>query len=171
MIPFILQAQFYSSYHQSSTARYTHMIGVPLIILSLMMLLGFVRILIIGVLDLNLAEITTFVLLGYYFLLNWRLALAVTPFIIFMLWLATFFTYDGPDAFALSAFAIIFIVGCALQFVGHFIEKQRPAFIESLWQVLIAPLCLMAEIFFMAGRMQELKTEIHFREPTNINDV
>lgn len=44
MKPFIEQAQFYATYHQNQATRYTHMAGVPLIMLSIMIFLGFVKI-------------------------------------------------------------------------------------------------------------------------------
>ena len=165
MKPFIEQAQSYAAYHTKPITRYTHMIGVPLIVLSLMILLGFVHVVIIGVFDLNLAEITTIAVLVYYFFLNVRLALATTPIIILLLWLATFFSYGGPSALSLWAFAILFFSGGILQLVGHFIEGKRPALTDHLWYVVIAPLYLVAELFFMVGRMQELKVEIHAKEP------
>ena len=141
------------------------MVGVPLIVLSLMILLGFVHVVIIGVFDLNLAEITTIGLLIYYFYLNWRLAMATTPIIILLLWIATFFSYGGPSVFSLWSFAILFLLGGTLQFIGHFFEGKRPALTDNVWQVVIAPLYLVAEVFFMAGRMRELKGEIYGKEP------
>ena len=161
MIPFIEQAQFYATYHQNATSRYIHMIGIPLIILSLMIVLGFVHVFIPGVLSVNLADIATFALLIYYFRLQWRLALVITPLFILLLWIAVLFSHAGPTAFALWSFLVIFIIGAALQLVGHFIEGKRPALTDNLWHVFIAPLFLVAEGFFMAGRMHVLNEEIH----------
>ena len=169
MIPFVEQAQCYASYHQKAVTRYTHMAGIPLIILSLMILLGFVHVVIIGVLDVNVAIIVTAVLLIYYFRLYWRLALALTPILIFLLWVASFISHDGPTSEALWSFIIIFFIGCTLQFIGHFIEEKRPAFTDNVWQVLIAPLFIAAEIFFIAGRMDELKEDIYSKNPVKKN--
>ncbi len=164
MVPFIEQAQGYATFHQKSITRYTHMAGTPLIILSLMILLGFVHVVIIGLLDVNVANIATLVLLIYYFRLHWRLALVLTPLLIFLLWIASFFSHYGPTAFALWSFILIFLAGCALQFIGHFIEDKRPVFVDNLWQVLIAPLLIVADLFFILGRMSELKDEIYGKD-------
>ena len=161
MIPFIEQAQGYAAYHQNELTRYTHMAGIPLIILSFMILLGFVHVIITNVLDVNLATIASLVLLIYYFRLDWRLAITLTPIFVFLLWVAHFFSYQGPTAFGLWSFVIVFLMGCVLQAIGHFLEARRPAFIDNLSQVLIAPLVIMAELFFMAGYMQALKEEIY----------
>ena len=161
MKPFIEQAQFYVGYHQKPITRYTHFAGIPLIIFSLMIFLGFFHLVIPGILDTNLAGIATIVLLVYYFRLNWRLALALTPILFCLLWIADVISYAGPTSGALWTFIITFVLGWGLQFLGHFLEGKRPAFMDNFWQALIAPLFLTAEVFFMAGHMQELKEQIY----------
>ena len=165
MIPFIEQAKNYASYHKKAATRYSHMAGIPLILLSLMILLGFVHVVIIGVLDVNVAVITTIALLIYYFRLQWRLALALTPVLALLLWIASFFSHNGPTAHALLSFLLIFVIGVAIPTIGHFIEEKRLTFAENLWQVLIAPLFMVAEVFFLAGRMNELNEEIYGKNP------
>lgn len=165
MKPFIEQAKFYATYHQEALSRRLHLASVPLVILSLMILLGFVHVVIPGLLDVNLAELAALALIIYYFRLQWRLALILTPIFIILLWIAEFFSYSGPSSFSLWSFIIILFIGIALQAVGHFREGKRPAFVDSAWQALIAPLFLTAEVFFIAGRMQELKEAIYGKTP------
>lgn len=167
MIPFIEQAQYYATHHQNKLTRYTHMVGVPLILLSTMILFGFVHIVILGVVDFNVANIATLVLLIYYIRLQWRLALALTPLLIMLLWIANLFSVAGPTSFALWSFSIIALFGWTLEFIGHYFEGKPPAFTHSLWQLLIAPLLIVAELFFMAGRMKELQGEIYGEAPVN----
>lgn len=161
MKSFIEQAQFYATYHQNNMTRYTHMAGVPLIILSIMILLGFVKIVIPGVFATTLACLTTLAALIYYFRLNWQLALALTPILIILLWIASLFSEYGPTKLGLWAFLITFILGWGLQLYGHFIEGKKPAFMINVCQALVAPLFLTAELFFMAGYMTDLKEQIY----------
>jgi uncharacterized membrane protein YGL010W len=161
MKSFIEQAQFYAGYHQNSTTRNTHMAGVPLVILSLMILLGFVKIVIPGVYESNLACLATLVLLVYYFRLNWQLTLALTPILIVLLWIASWFNHDGPTSLGIWAFIITFFVGWGLQLYGHYIHKKKPALMDSIDAILIAPLYLVAELFFLAGYMHSLKEQIN----------
>lgn len=168
MKSFIEQAQFYATYHQNPTTRYTHMAGVPLIILSIMIFLGFVKIVIPGVYATDLACLVTLAALIYYFLLNWQLALALTPILIFLLWLASWFNDDGPTKLGVWVFIITFVVGWGLQFYGHFIEGRKPAFMTNITQALIAPLYLTAELFFMAGFMNSLKEQIYGAEAEEV---
>ncbi len=164
MKTFIEQAQGYVAYHQNQVTRYTHMIGIPVIIFSLMILLGFIHVVIVGVLDVNLANIATLVLLVFYFLLNWRLASVLTPILIFFLWIATFFNQAGPTSFGLWSFVLLFLVGIVLLFTGHLLEEKRPSSVDNLWHVFIAPLFIVTELFFMLGRMGTLKEEIYGKE-------
>lgn len=161
MKSFIEQAQFYKEYHQNAMTRYTHMAGVPLIIFSLMIFLGFVKISVPGVFATNLAYLTALAALIYYFRLNWQLALVLTPIFIILLWLSGWFSEYGPTKIGLWTFLITFVVGCGLQFYGHFIEGRKPAFMVNLSQSLVAPLYIVAELIFMAGYMQGLKEQIY----------
>lgn len=161
MKSFIDQAQCYAAHHQNPRTQQTHWIGVPLITFSLMILLGFVKIVIPGVYQISLACLATLALLIYYFRLNWVLALATTPILLFMLWISSFLNHNGPNTLGLWIFIITFISGWTLQLYGHYIAEEKPAFMVQLSQVFIAPLYLMAELLFRAGLMSTLNEEIH----------
>lgn len=165
MKPFIEQAQFYAAYHRKQTTLYTHLIGVPLIIFSLMVLLGFIQIIIPGVFATNFASLATLAILIYYYRLNWKLSLALTPWMLILLWLASWFSHAGPTKLGLSIFFISFILGWTFQLYGHYAEGKKPALMDNLSQSLIAPLYLVAEIFFMAGFMKTLKEQIDVEYP------
>jgi uncharacterized membrane protein YGL010W len=168
MQSFIEQAQLYATYHTKKATLYTHLIGVPLIVFSLMIFLGFIHISMPTLFDLTFATICTIALIIYYILLNWRLGLSITPILLILLWLSFLISGKGVTSFSVWFFFITFIVGWAFQFIGHFIEGKRPAFLDNIWQALIAPLYLTAEVYFLTGRMQALEAEIkevvHFDE-------
>jgi uncharacterized membrane protein YGL010W len=161
MQSFIEQAQFYAAYHQNPMTRYTHLIGVPLIILSLMILLGFINVVITGIFIISFATLATIALLIYYFRLHWQLALTLTPILLCLWWIGSLFSHNGPTKLGIWAFIITFIIGWALQLYGHFIEGKKPVFMVNIWQALLAPLFLTAELFFMAGFMKPLKEQIY----------
>ncbi len=160
MKSFIEQAQFYAGAHQNKMTRYTHFVGVPLIILSLMIFFGFIKLSVPGLFVTDFALLGTIALMVYYFKLQWKLALALTPIMIFLLWIAHFFSYAGPTKLGVWIFLITFISGWALQFYGHYIEGRKPAFMDNICQAFIAPLFLVAELLFMVGLMPELKKQI-----------
>ena len=164
MKSFVEQAQLYAGYHQNTATRNTHFAGIPIIILSFMIFLGFIKIVIPGVYETNFACIATLALLIYYYRLNWQLALAITPILLILLWLASWFNQYGPTKTGIWVFIITFIIGWGLQLYGHYLEGRKPAFMDNLSQALIAPLYLTAELFFMAGYMHSLKEQIYGHE-------
>ena len=161
MKSFVEQAQLYATFHQNPITRYTHFAGVPLIVLSVMIFLGFAKIVIPGVYETNFAVVTAIIVLIYYYRLNWQLALPLTAVFIVLLWIASWFNQYGPTRLGMWAFIITFVVGWALQLYGHYIEGKRPAFMTNMTQALIAPLFLTAELFFMGGYMQALRQQIY----------
>lgn len=160
MKPFIEQAQFYAAFHQNKITRYTHFAGVPLIIFSLMILLGFVKLIIPGVLTTNFALLGAIVVMAYYFKVQWQLSLVLTPIMLVLLWVASFFNHAGPTKLGLWVFLITFVSGWALQFYGHYMEGKKPAFMDNICQAFIAPLFLVAELMFMAGLMLDLQKQM-----------
>ncbi len=161
MKSFIEQAQLYAQYHEKELTRYTHLVGVPLIIFSSMVLLGFLHLIIPGKMNITLASLFTLLLLAYYFRLNWRLALVATPLFIILLGLAKLVSSAGPTRFALWIFIISFVLGWTMQFLGHLYEKKWPAIVDNFCQAFIAPLFLIAELLFKAGYLSDLKAKIY----------
>lgn len=45
----------------------------------------------------------------------------------------------------------LFVVGWIIQFVGHYYEGRKPAFVDDLVGLLIGPLFLVAETAFAMG--------------------
>jgi uncharacterized membrane protein YGL010W len=61
---------------------------------------------------------------------------------------------------ALSVFAVTFVGGWILQLVGHAFEGRKPALVDNFFQVLIAPIFLMAELFFALGYKREVAERV-----------
>jgi uncharacterized membrane protein YGL010W len=160
MQSFVTQARLYASYHKSKKIWYMHLLGVPLILFSFMVFLGFVHIIVPGVFQTNLAFLATIAVLVYYFRLHWQLALALTPIMGILLLIASLFSRWGPTKAGLWAFTISFIIGWGLQLYGHYMEKKRPALMDDLLMACIAPLYLTATLFFKAGYLKDLQEEI-----------
>lgn len=161
MSTFIEYAKNYAQYHQKNQTRYIHIVAIICIVLALMILLGFVHILIPGVIDINLADMVTLGVLVFYFWLNWRITLVLTPVFILLLWIARLLGGYGPSAFSVWTFIIFLLLGATLQIVGYLLEAMRPSLKENLKLTLVAPLCLLAELLFMSGKMRTLRNEIH----------
>lgn len=148
------QMSFYLRYHRNPKNKLTHFFGVPMIMLSLFVLLGLVRIQ-LGDVSFTAASALAVAVLAYYFRLDAVLAVAMTLFTAVLLLAANRVCALGAPA-ALTVFAVTFIGGWILQLVGHAVEGRRPALVDNLFQILIAPIFLMAEVFFALGYKREV---------------
>ena len=54
----------------------------------------------------------------------------------------------------------IFVVGWVFQFVGHYFEKKKPAFVDDLIGLAIGPLFVLAEFVFLLGLRKPLHERI-----------
>lgn len=160
MKSFIEQAHFFTARYPKEPAPVTYFISVALIIFSLMIFLGFFHLVVPNILNISFASLAAIALLIYYFFLNWRLALVVTPFLVIFLALADFLSQAGPTSFALWISIISLVLGAALQFIGRS-EESRLNFGDQFKLLFIAPLLLTAQLFFIKGRMAELREQIY----------
>ena len=154
------QMSFYQRYHQSSKNKATHFVGVPAIVLAVMLAFSWVP---LGSSGLSAAEVLSAALLLYYFRLDVPLALASTGVFAILLALAHFLDNRLTPGSAHLAFALLFVGGWVLQLIGHYFEGRKPALADNLFQMLIAPIFLVAEVFFHFGYKPGLRHQIEAR--------
>lgn len=152
------QMSIYQRFHRNRKNKLTHFFGVPLIMFSLFVLLGLARIE-IGGLSVSAASVLAVAVLGYYFRLDATLALAMTIFTVALLIGAHRVAAEGT-ATALIVFAACFVGGWILQLIGHAFEGRRPALVDNFFQVFIAPIFLMAEVFFALGYKRDIAERV-----------
>jgi len=148
------QMSFYLRYHRNPRNKFTHFIGVPLIIFALFIPLGWLR-LPLGSFDLTGAQLFALVVMVYYFMLDAALALALAAFIALMLYGADLVSLLPWKAGGLC-FLAAFIGGWTMQLIGHVFEGRKPALTDNFFQIFIAPIFLMAEVFFALGYKKDV---------------
>lgn len=148
------QMSIYLRYHRNPKNRLTHFVGVPLIVFSLFVLLALARVH-VGEFSISAATVLAIVVLVYYFRLDAVLAAAMTLFFAVLLVAAHGVAAEGLRP-ALIIFASTFVGGWALQLIGHVFEGKKPALMDNFFQVFIAPIFLMAELFFAFGYKREV---------------
>ncbi|MEP6608359.1 MAG: Mpo1-like protein [Burkholderiaceae bacterium] len=148
------QMSVYLQYHRNPKNRLTHFIGVPLIMFSLFVVLALPRVE-LGGFSISAATVFAVAVLIYYFRLDAVLAAAMTVFVAVLLVAAHGVASEGVTP-ALLVFAAAFIGGWILQLIGHVFEGKKPALVDNFFQVLIAPIFLMAEVFFALGYKREV---------------
>lgn len=148
------QMSYYLRYHRHPKNRLTHFFGVPLIMFALFVLLGLVRVPLGDHGSISAASVLALGVLAYYFRLDAVLAVAMTLFSAVLLLAANRVCALGTEV-ALVVFGVTFVGGWVLQLAGHAIEGRRPALVDNLFQVFVAPIFLMAEVFFALGYKRE----------------
>ncbi|MGZ8272734.1 MAG: Mpo1 family 2-hydroxy fatty acid dioxygenase, partial [Burkholderiaceae bacterium] len=152
------QMSFYLRYHPHPKNKLTHFFGVPLLMFSLFVLLGLVR-LQLGDVSITAASGLAIAVLAYYFRLDAVLAVAMTLFTAVLLIAANRVCTLGAPM-ALTVFAVTFVGGWILQLVGHGFEGRKPVLVDTFVQVFIAPILLMAEVFFAFGYKRDVAERV-----------
>ncbi|MEG0558400.1 MAG: Mpo1-like protein, partial [Comamonas sp.] len=57
----------------------------------------------------------------------------------------------------------LFAVGWVIQFVGHFYEGRKPAFMDDIMGLIIGPLFVAAELGFAMGLRKEVRAAVEQR--------
>ncbi len=153
----------YALYHRDARNIITHFIGVPMILLAVVILLsrpawpvgewGFM---------LSPAVLTALAASVYYMLLDTRYGIALALVLGAMLatgaWLA-----QQTTSVWLGWGAGLFVVGWIIQFVGHYWEGRKPAFMDDIVGLLIGPLFVLAEMGFALGWRKEVQQAVNER--------
>lgn len=153
------QLAFYEAYHKNPINKLTHFVGIPLIMYAVLLAFSWIQVP-VGEFTLTGGMVLAAVVLAYYALLDATLALGMLVAVAPLLYLAhvSALLPWGPAA---GLFLGAFILGWILQLIGHSVfEKRRPAFTQNLFQLIIGPLFLVAEVYFLCGVKRELRGRI-----------
>ena len=157
----------YAAYHRDRRNIVSHLVGVPLIVFAVGVLLARPA-LTMGGLAITPGWVAFgFAALWYLTRGNAILGLAVTVVVGILMLLAHH--VDG----AWIAWGIgSFVVGWLIQFVGHWYEGKKPAFVDDLVGLLVGPMFVVAEGLFALGWNRPLLHEIEERVgPTVLRDL
>ena len=155
------QLSSYADYHRSERNIITHLIGVPMIVLALMVLLSRPA-WVVNDLALSPAVFIVVVLLLYYLRLHIAMGLIMSALLVSGLFLSAWVaTLD--DAIWLASGVGGFLLGWVIQFVGHYFEGRKPAFFDDVMGLAIGPLFVLAEVLFKLGLFSELAQEVENR--------
>ena len=161
----------YAEYHRDRRNITTHLIGVPMIVFAIGVLLARPSFE-VGGLALTPAWIA-FAAAAVWWLTRGDLMLgaAVSLATGVLIWLAQ--PLAAGTVVTWLAFGIgIFVVGWIIQFVGHWYEGRKPAFVDDVTGLLVGPMFVTAEILFALGWKKPLLEEIERRAgPTHIRNM
>lgn len=151
----------YAAYHQDSRNVATHFVGIPMIVVAVATLLSR-PLWMVGDVPLTLAAIVSLLSCLFYLRLDIRFGITMT--LVMALSLAAGYWFAAQStAIWLSAGLGLFIVGWAIQFLGHYYEGKKPAFVDDLSGLIVGPLFLVAEAAFHFHMRMEVKAAIDAR--------
>jgi uncharacterized membrane protein YGL010W len=151
----------YAAYHRDSRNIVSHFIGIPLIVLAVAVLLsrpGWM----LGGLWLSPAALVTVASVVFYLRLDGPFGILMAALLGLCLWAGAHLAQQSTLIW-LGTGAGMFLVGWIIQFIGHYFEGRKPAFIDDVTGLIIGPLFVVAELAFLAGMRKPLQRAIEER--------
>ena len=148
----------YASYHRDRRNIATHFVGIPMIVFAVAALFSRPAFVVAG-LTLSPAVLAIAGSVIFYLRMELRFALVMAV----LMGAAGFGAAHLaalPTVTWLTVSIAMFVVGWAFQFVGHFFEGKKPAFVDDIAGFLVGPLFVVAEAVFALGLRRELHDEI-----------
>ena len=159
----------YAAYHRDRRNIASHFIGIPMIVLAVAVLLSRPGFELAG-LWLAPATLTALAAAVFYLRLDTRFGLLMTLLLGLCLWVGAGLA-AASTALWLSAGIGLFVVGWIIQFVGHYYEGRKPAFVDDLSGLIVGPLFVLAELAFLLGLRGDVQREVEERAgPTCIRE-
>jgi uncharacterized membrane protein YGL010W len=152
----------YAAYHRDRRNIATHFVGVPMIVFSIVLALATASIP-LGSVSLTLAALLSIVACVYYLRLDITLGITMAVVLFVMCAGASEIAARTSTLGSLGWAIAIFAVGWAIQFLGHKFEGMKPAFFDDAKQLLIGPVFVAAEVFFLLGAKPQLRRYIEDR--------
>ena len=151
----------YAAYHRDQRNILTHIIGIPLIVVAVAILLSKPGWDMAGI-WLSPALIVASAAAIFYLILDLKLGLAMTVLLVLSLWLGMLSAQLSTGLWLALGLGL-FILGWIIQFIGHYFEGKKPAFIDDIMGLAIGPLFVVAELAFLLGLRRALEFEIETR--------
>ncbi len=153
----------YAAYHRDRRNIATHFVGIPMIVFAAILALAIIVVGSIGPVAVTAASVVAIALAAYYLVLDRMLGVAMAIVMFLMCAAASEISARFSPGGTLGIALAVFVAGWALQFLGHKYEGMKPAFYDDVKQLLIGPLFVCAEAFFMLGAKPELRRYIEAR--------
>ena len=151
----------YAAYHRDPRNIHTHFVGVPMIMFAVVILLSRPSWL-VGDLPVSPALAGALASCFFYVRLDFRYGVVMAALLSAMLVGGQWLALQGT-ALWLAAGVGLFVVGWVIQFIGHYYEGRKPAFVDDLVGLIVGPLFVVAELGFLMGLRKEVQAAIEQR--------
>ena len=161
----------YAGYHRDRRNIATHFIGIPMIVAAVAILLSRPAFMHIDGVAVSPALIVIVLSAIFYLMLDVRFGIVMTVFLLACLWLGQWLAVQSTTTWAAWGIGL-FVVGWVFQFVGHYYEGKKPAFVDDLTGLIIGPLFVAAEAAFAMGLRKDVQHAVEARVgPTHIRQM
>ena len=158
----------YAHYHRDRRNILTHLVGIPLIVMAVGMLL-MRPVFTVGDYWFTLAGAFWFVSSLWYLSRGaWLLGLATVVVNGVLMWAA----YRTPVWVAWLGWPVlqeqpiwvlglgVFFLGWVIQFIGHWFEGRKPAFVDDVVGLLVGPMFVVGEVLMALGMLRRMNQDI-----------
>ncbi len=160
----------YAEYHRDRRNIATHFVGVPMIVFAVGVLLarpGFP----VGGLELTPAWIAFAASALWYLSRHTVLGLATSLAVGVLIYLGDLVASAGTGVWLATGIGS-FVVGWVIQFIGHYYEGRKPAFVDDLAGLMVGPMFVVAEALFALGWNRKMLHSIEQKVgPTILRDL
>lgn len=152
------QLSQYAAYHRDRRNIMTHFVGIPMIVASVCVLLSR-PVLVEDVAWATPAAIASLLATLYYLRLDLRYGVVMGAFLgACLAWAASL--NDLSTMAWVQVGGGLFFVGWVFQFIGHYFEGRKPAFVDDLVGLIIGPLFVAAEAGFLMGWRKDVEDAV-----------
>jgi uncharacterized membrane protein YGL010W len=152
----------YAHYHRDRRNIATHLVGIPLIFLS-------IGVLLLGPAWSVAGQTVTlawamWALTSLWYLSRGDLLLGVATSVVNGVLIAA--AHEVPSLAQDLGLAVwqaglgLFFIGWLIQFIGHYFEGRKPAFVDDLVGLLVGPMFVVGEVLMWAGLLQRMHMDI-----------
>lgn len=160
----------YAEYHRDRRNIATHFIGVPMIVFAVGVLLARPAFA-LGGFALSPAWLACAATVAWYLTRGDLLIGLAVSAVVGVLVALGHSVAQGSVATWLAWGVGAFVVGWVIQFIGHYYEGRKPAFVDDIAGLLVGPMFVTAEALFALGLCRPLHDEIVRRAgPTLIRE-
>lgn len=148
----------YAAYHRDQRNIITHFIGIPLIVVAVAILLSRPSVTVYGFL-LSPALALAIIAAVFYLKLDLRFGIIMSLLLALCVWAGMYCAQLSTGAWLAWGIGSFFI-GWVIQFIGHYYEGRKPAFVDDIMGLAIGPLFVVAEVGFLFGLRKHLEYTI-----------
>lgn len=164
----------YALYHRDRRNIASHFVGIPMIVFAVGVLLARPAFGPEGIAGLAFTPAwIAFALATAWYLTRGNLVLGLATSLAVGMLIAMAHRVGASGVGAWLGWGLgFFFVGWVIQFVGHWYEGKKPAFVDDIVGLLVGPMFVVAELLFSLGWGKALLDEIERRAgPTRLRDL